>query len=103
MSANTETLLDHLYRLLGPAALQSASDHDLLAAFTADRDQAAFAALVSRHGPMVFSVCRRVLGNAQATEDAFQAAFMVLARKASAVRPGKSLAPGCTGSPTGWR
>ncbi len=85
------TLLDYLRRLVAPAALRSASDQDLLAGFTANRDQACFTALVARHGPMVMNVCRRVLGNAQATEDAFQATFMVLARNAGSVRRGKSL------------
>ncbi len=92
MDTSAETLFDHLYRLMAPAALQSCSDRDLLAKFTADRDQAAFAAMVGRHGPMVLNACRRVLGNAQATEDAFQAAFMVLAKKARTIKPGKSLA-----------
>ena len=92
MSERTGTLLDYLRRLVAPAALQSVSDRDLLGGFTANRDQACFTALVARHGPMVLNVCRRVLGNAQATEDAFQAAFLVLARNAGSIRRGKSLA-----------
>jgi RNA polymerase sigma factor (sigma-70 family) len=76
-----------LRRAVGPPDDPDASDGRLLARFLADRDDTAFALLVRRHGPMVYGVCRRVIGDHHLTEDAFQAVFLVLARRADAVRP----------------
>ncbi len=78
------TLLAYLRRLVSAAATDD-SDADLLQRFAVQRDEAAFEALLRRHGPLVWSVCRRVLGEEHAAEDAFQATFLVLVRKARSV------------------
>ncbi len=74
-------VVGHLRRLASEGAAEP-TDRDLLRRFAAGRDQSAFAALVERHGPMVWGVCRRALRHEQDAEDAFQATFLVLARKA---------------------
>src|SRR5437660_345994 len=78
-------LMRHIGRLAGAPGADALTDRALMQRFAADGDEAAFAALVRRHGPMVLRVCRHVLGNAHDAEDAFQAAFLVLARKAAAL------------------
>jgi RNA polymerase sigma factor (sigma-70 family) len=75
-------ILSHLRRL----SSAERGDRELLQAFAMRRDDAAFAALVRRHGPLVLGVCLRVLRQEQDAEDAFQATFLVLARKAEALR-----------------
>src|SRR5437899_849159 len=74
-----------LIRLL-PASDSAPADMQLLQAFESTRSDGAFEELVRRHGPMVLAACRRVLGNRDDAEDAFQAVFLVLARKADTVR-----------------
>src|SRR5437016_3808564 len=72
-------------------AEQQPSDAQLLARFVASRDDAAFAALVRRHGPAVLAVCRRITGDAHDADDAFQATFLALARKAAQVQPASAV------------
>src|SRR6476620_10080028 len=72
-------------RALSPDAA-GVSDADLLARFRDARDEAAFELLVYRHGPMVWATCGRLLRDRQAAEDAFQATFLALARRARSVR-----------------
>jgi RNA polymerase sigma factor (sigma-70 family) len=81
-------LLQHVRRL-GATEL---SDEQLFADFLARRSDEAFAALLGRHGPMVLNVCRRILHDAHAAEDVFQATFLVLADRAGAVRRPAALA-----------
>jgi RNA polymerase sigma factor (sigma-70 family) len=91
MAAASDTLLWYLRRLVASSEPDEATDAALLNRFISGRDERAFAALVDRHGPLVFHVCQRVLGEVHDAEDAFQAAFLVLARKAATVRPREAL------------
>jgi RNA polymerase sigma factor (sigma-70 family) len=85
-----DSLLEHVNRL-AVQGVGARTDGELLEQFLDRRDETAFAALLWRHGPMVLGVCRRVLRHAHDAEDACQAAFLVLARKAAAIRKHASL------------
>ena len=82
----------HLHTLFQVGMVGGLSDGQLLDRFVEWRDEAAFAALVDRHGPMVLRVCRSRLGDRHEAEDAFQATFMVLAQKASSIRQSEAVA-----------
>src|SRR5438094_7628812 len=69
------------------------SDGELLAAFVADRSEEAFLELIRRHGPLVWSACRRLLPDQADAEDAFQAAFLVLVRRASRLTDRDAIGP----------
>ena len=73
-------------RLVEAESVRQLSDQHLLRLFSDHRDEAAFAMLLRRHGPIVLDVCRGVLGNDTDAADAFQATFLVLVSKASSIR-----------------
>ncbi len=81
----------HLRDLFGSGSVAGLGDGPLLARYAGSGDPMAFEALVARHGPMVLATCRAVLRNEHDVEDAFQATFLVLTRKAGSVRGGDAL------------
>src|SRR5262245_57257441 len=90
--AQIGSVLQHLRRLVpAPTSTEPLRDEQLLECFLVRQDETAFEALVRRHGPMVFGVCRGVLHDVHDAEDAFQATFLVLVRKASSIRTRTSL------------
>jgi RNA polymerase sigma factor (sigma-70 family) len=92
MVASLSPLLRRICRLAHSPTMTRESDAELLDRFARQRDESAFAALVDRHGRMVLDVCRRVLADEQAAEDAAQATLLVLARKAGAIGRPEALA-----------
>ncbi|HEV3117625.1 MAG TPA: sigma factor, partial [Gemmataceae bacterium] len=79
------TLLRHIRKIVEPEGVGGLNDAQLLARFLDHRDEAAFEVLVWRHAPMVLSLCRRLLRHEQDAEDAFQATFLILVRKAGSI------------------
>ncbi len=90
-SPQVGTVARHLQRLAGAQAARELPDAQLLQRFALRREEDAFAALVGRHGPLVWGVCRRLTRHEQDAEDAFQAVFLALARRAGSIRNGESL------------
>jgi DNA-directed RNA polymerase specialized sigma24 family protein len=91
MTKACSPILHLIQRVAQDPRTQQASDADLLGRFSVGADQGSFAALVRRHAAMVLDVCRAVLVNESDAEDAFQATFLVLARKAASIRKTASL------------
>src|SRR4051794_36648029 len=83
--------LRQIGHLFGGGTVTGLSDAQLLERFLAGRDASAFEALVARHGPMVLSVCRGVLRDPADAEDAYQATFLILIKKAHTIRGGQAL------------
>src|SRR4051794_40951440 len=82
---SAETVVRYLRKVAGER--QGPSDAGLLARFVREGDEGAYVSLLERHGPMVLGVCRPTLGTHADAEDAFQAAFLILARSAQRIRP----------------
>jgi RNA polymerase sigma factor (sigma-70 family) len=88
-----DSVLQSLQRLFREGTAAGVGEGQLLDRFVVERDEAAFAAILSRHGPMVAGVCQRYLNNPQDVEDAFQATFLVLVRRGRAIRDKDLLGP----------
>ena len=86
------TYLQGLRQAMAAEALNACTDQDLVVRLRAGPDEAAFRAVLDRHGPMVYRVCRRILDRSADVEDAFQATFVVLVRRGHAIRRRSSLA-----------
>jgi RNA polymerase sigma factor (sigma-70 family) len=81
-----------LERLFGRGTVSGLSEGQLLARFVRERDESAFEVIVTRHGPMVLGICRRLLDDPRDVEDAFQATFLILVKKAGSLRDRELLA-----------
>ncbi len=89
----TRSALRRIDRLFDAGTSTGLDDGRLLERFAADRDESTLEALIERHGPMVLGVCRRMLANPADVDDAFQATFLILVRKAHALRDVHRLGP----------
>src|SRR5262245_32992713 len=91
-NSRSNAVLRCLRRVTAAQYALNLPDPELLERFATQRDEAAFAALVRRHGPMVLHLCQRVLQHQEDAEDAFEATFLVLCQKAASLCPQESLA-----------
>ena len=92
-SGQWAVVLRHVGRMFHGGTVAGMSEGQLLERFVARRDEVAFEAIIARHGPMVLGVCRGLLDDPRDVEDAFQATFLVLVRKAAGLRDRDLLAP----------
>jgi DNA-directed RNA polymerase specialized sigma24 family protein len=86
-------VLQQVERIFGPGTVTGLTDAKLLERFAKGRDEAAFEAMVARHGPVVLGICRRLLGDPHAAEDAFRVTFLVPVRKSGVLRRPDLLSP----------
>ena len=91
MQPSLGNIVQAIRKLARSESCDDQADEQLLSRFVKDRDEAAFQTLVQRHGPAVLGLCRRILGDAHLAEDALQAAFLILARRAAAIKRRQSL------------
>ena len=91
--AHHGALLKQIERLFRIGTVSGLSEDELLERIRARRDESSFEALVLRHGPMVWGVCRRLLRNLQDAEDAFQATFLILLSKVGSLRDPSGVSP----------
>jgi RNA polymerase sigma factor (sigma-70 family) len=98
---NRGNVVRDLEQVFGPGTATGLSEGQLLRRFVSGRDESAFSTLVSRHGAMVLGVCRRVLGTIPDADDAFQATFLVLLRRAKSLQDADLLGPWLYG--VAWR
>ncbi len=85
------TVLHHIRNLVVPETVRELSDAQLVERFAGQREESAFAALVQRHGQLVWTVCRQVLRHEHDAEDAFQATFLTLARHGASISKGQAV------------
>ena len=85
------SVMGHLRTLFGAGTLSGLGEGDLLERFLVERDETAFEEILARHGPMVLGICRRWLDDSHQVDDAFQAVFLILVRKAGSLRDRNSL------------
>jgi RND family efflux transporter MFP subunit len=92
MTAPLANVLRHISKLVGRSTTVGLSDGEILERFVSRRDEAAFEELLARHGPMVWGVCQQLLRDPHDAEDAFQATFLVLVRRAASIGQRERLA-----------
>ena len=91
--AVSAAVVRNLQQLVDPGTIAGLTERQVLARFVERRDSVSFEAMVAQHGPMVLAVCRQLLRDANDVDDAFQATFVILIKKASSLRQPDRLGP----------